>query len=104
MSCDLTLLNILYVTNFANYMNTKLGTRIIVSPDGVIDEENSSFITREGTEITTDQISELLLSYGKNMEKMLGICSEAALDGAISGVTECLSGTDPNITLTITSR
>ena len=100
----LSLLDILYVTNFANYLNTQLGTKIIVTPDGVLDKENSSFITRDGEMISDSQLSELMISYGENMQKIINIFAEAALDGAVAGIADCMSGTNPNITMVVTSR
>ena len=99
---DLTMLNLLMVLNFAKYINTQLGTKIIVDPSGKVRPE-SSFITALGKEITEDQFKQMALQYGEGMSKFFNVCADITIDSAIAGIANELSGSDPNITLVISN-
>lgn len=88
------------VLNCARYINSQLGTNIILDPDGQILEE-SSFTTATGEEVTIDQIKDFMVKYGEGMSKMFEVLGDVVVDSATAGIVNELSGSDPSITLTI---
>lgn len=98
---ELNLMNLLMVVNFARYINQELGTKIIVDPEGNIDQEESIFIDKDGNEVSFETLKTLAIKYGEGMQKFFEVCGDVVVDSATAGISNEMSGTDPNITITI---